>query len=237
MPADTSSVTNGSSGRAGKTASVSRPADIAAREMFTPLPPACMVTESSRWTAPRSSGPARVTVRSLLGFGVSVTIIGDGAHTAITSTPARLDGPAVTGGDLLVGDEGVDVGQLGELDRALDADLAGVGEHDDATRALDDGALDGGLGAVGGGQAVLDGEAVGADEGEVGADRVERLDRLGPDRRVGVAADAAGQQVQLDLRRAGQLRRDRHRVGDHGHPQVGRAAGGSGARWCCRRRG
>ena len=76
MPADSSSVTNGSSGRAGKTASVSRPADTAAREMFTPLPPACMVTESSRWTAPRSSGPASVTVRSVLGLGVSVTIMG-----------------------------------------------------------------------------------------------------------------------------------------------------------------
>ena len=35
-----------------------------------------------------------------------------------------LDGPAITGGDLLVGDEGVDLGQLGELDRALHADLA-----------------------------------------------------------------------------------------------------------------
>ena len=74
--------------RAGSTASVPRPADTAAREMFTPLPPACMVTDSSRWTAPRSSGPARVTVRSLLGLGVRVTIMRrvGRAHTA---TPRR----------------------------------------------------------------------------------------------------------------------------------------------------
>ena len=76
MPAASSSVTNASSGRAGNTASVPRPADTAAREMFTPLPPACMVTESSRWTAPRSRGPASVTVRSVLGLGVSVTTRG-----------------------------------------------------------------------------------------------------------------------------------------------------------------
>ena len=74
MPTASSSRTNGSSVRAGSTAMVTRPAATAAREMLTPLPPACEVIASTRTTAPRSSGPGRATVRSKLGFAVSVTI-------------------------------------------------------------------------------------------------------------------------------------------------------------------
>ena len=54
---------------------VGTPAASAAREMFTPLPPACAVTDSARSTAPRSSTPVRATVRSMLGFGVRVRTI------------------------------------------------------------------------------------------------------------------------------------------------------------------
>ena len=75
MPAARSSSTNGSSAGAGSTAIDGIPADTEAREMLTPLPPACDVTDSARCTAPRSSRPARATVRSWLGLGVRVTIM------------------------------------------------------------------------------------------------------------------------------------------------------------------
>ena len=39
----------------------------------------CEVTDSARSTAPRSRTPLRATVRSMLGFGVSVTTIPVGA--------------------------------------------------------------------------------------------------------------------------------------------------------------
>ena len=74
MPTASSSRTNGSSGRAGSTAMVASPAATAAREMLTPLPPACEVIASTRTTAPRSSGPGSATVRSKLGLAVRVTI-------------------------------------------------------------------------------------------------------------------------------------------------------------------
>ncbi len=74
MPAAISSWTNGSSGHAGSTATVATAAPTAALEMLTPLPPACDVIASTRWTAPRSSGPGNATVRSKLGLAVSVTI-------------------------------------------------------------------------------------------------------------------------------------------------------------------
>ena len=185
MPAERSSVTNGSSGRAGKTASVARPGrhggagDVHALaaglhgDRQQPLDGAALQ---------RAGQGDGAVVAGVRGQGDDHRDPVVTAHTVITSTPALLDGPAITGGDLLVGDEGVDLGQLGELDRAFHADLAGVGEHDDASRPSDDGALDGGLGAVGRGQAVLDGQAVGADEGEVGAD-LSPAPRRSPDRR------------------------------------------------------
>ena len=63
----------------------------------------------------------------------------------------------------------VDLAERGEPDRRLDADLAGVGEHDDPAGAGDHRPLGGGLVAVGRGEAVLDGDAVGAEERDVGA--------------------------------------------------------------------
>ena len=75
MPAARSSWTNGSSSGAGSTAIEGMPALIDAREMLTPLPPACEMTDSERITVPRSSGPPSATVRSWLGLGVRVTIM------------------------------------------------------------------------------------------------------------------------------------------------------------------
>ena len=75
MPSRSSSTTNGSSLCAGSTAIVGTLAATAAREMFTPLPPAWEVTDSARSTAPRTSSPVSDTVRSMLGLGVRVTIM------------------------------------------------------------------------------------------------------------------------------------------------------------------
>ena len=68
-------VTRGSVPDAGSRATASTPARVRARATLTPLPPGSVVTELTRWTAPRVSGVARVTVRSMLGFGVTVTIM------------------------------------------------------------------------------------------------------------------------------------------------------------------
>ena len=67
--------TIGSVPDAGSSATASTPASDSARATLTPLPPGSVVTELTRCTAPRVSGVARVTVRSRLGFGVTVTIM------------------------------------------------------------------------------------------------------------------------------------------------------------------
>ena len=100
------------------------------------------------------------------GWAVRVTIM-----RPRTSTPARSMGAAVgrrrsPSSVTRMSMSASSANRIG----ALDADLAGVGEHDDPAGARDDRPLGGGLVAVGGGQAVLDGEAVGADEGDVGAE-------------------------------------------------------------------
>ena len=59
----------------GSTATASRPASVSARATLTPLPPGSLVTEVTRCTAPRVSGESSVTVRSMLGLGVTVTIM------------------------------------------------------------------------------------------------------------------------------------------------------------------
>ena len=69
-----SAVISGSLAAAGSTASVSTPARVSARATLTPLPPAWLVTEVTRCTAPRVSCAGSVTVRSMLGLGVTVTI-------------------------------------------------------------------------------------------------------------------------------------------------------------------
>ena len=67
--------TRGSAPDAGSSATASTPARARARATLTPLPPGSVVTELTRCTAPRVSGVASVTVRSMLGFGVTVTIM------------------------------------------------------------------------------------------------------------------------------------------------------------------
>ena len=60
---------------AGSTATTSRPANVRARATLTPLPPGSDDTEVTRCTAPRTSAVGRVTVRSMLGLGVTVMIM------------------------------------------------------------------------------------------------------------------------------------------------------------------
>src|SRR5680860_1317729 len=124
MPAARSSRTYGSSLSDGRTAMVGTPAATAAREMLTPLPPACEVTDSARITAPRSSRDAKVTVRSMLGLGVSVTIMRPRPRR-----PGREAGHILVG-DTGVGDQHVDVVELGEAHGVLVTDLRRVTEHD-----------------------------------------------------------------------------------------------------------
>ena len=70
-----SASTSGSVAGAGSTATASRPASVNARATLTPLPPGSVVTDVTRCTAPRVSGAVSVTVRSILGLGVTVTIM------------------------------------------------------------------------------------------------------------------------------------------------------------------
>src|SRR3954469_4298301 len=74
-PLDCNAVTIGSVPDAGSSATASTPARDRARATLTPFPPGSVVTELTRCTAPRVSGVASVTVRSRLGFGVTVTIM------------------------------------------------------------------------------------------------------------------------------------------------------------------
>src|SRR6185312_13644426 len=67
--------TSGSPVGAGSTATASRPASVSARATLTPLPPGSVVTDETRCTAPRVSDPLSATVRSMLGLGVTVTIM------------------------------------------------------------------------------------------------------------------------------------------------------------------
>ncbi len=71
---DCSAATMGSVSAAGRTATASSPASVRARATLTPLPPGSVVAEVTRCTAPRVSGVPSVTVRSMLGLGVTVTI-------------------------------------------------------------------------------------------------------------------------------------------------------------------
>ena len=104
--ADCRAVINGSVAGAGSRATACTPANVSARATLTPLPPASVVTEVTRWTAPRVSGVVRVTVRSMLGLGVTVTIM------RLTDLNALLGELCAVGvGDLGVGDQGVDAGR------------------------------------------------------------------------------------------------------------------------------
>ena len=126
----------------------------------------------------------------------------------------------------------VDLGELGEPDRRLGADLAGVGQADDPAGGGDHGPLGGGLVAVGGGQPVVDAQAVGAEEGDVGAEPPERARRCRRRPRPGWwaapgRAAGAGRPAALPASRAA----TGHRVRDDGEPQVageqaGQPAGG-----------
>ena len=71
-----------------------------------------------------------------------------------------------------------------------------------------------------------DGDPVGAEERDVGAELGERRDGVGADGGLGGGADPAGQQVQLDLRVAGQPGGDRDGVGDDGRGGGRRGAAG-----------
>ena len=71
------SVTTEAGGKGVNVARALTLAAVNARATLTPLPPASVVTEVTRCTLPRVSGVVRVTVRSMLGLGVTVTITGD----------------------------------------------------------------------------------------------------------------------------------------------------------------
>ncbi len=83
----------------------------------------------------------------------------------------------------------------------------------------------------GGREAVLGRDAVAAEEHHVGAEALEGGDGVGTDGRLGGRPDAAREQVQLDLRVAGQPRRHRHGMGEYDETvvageQAGQPVGG-----------
>src|SRR6185312_3708146 len=170
MPAASSSSTNGSSLAAGRTAIDGRSAATQAREMFTPLPPAWEITDSARWTAPRSSGAVSLTVRSRLGLAVRVTIMRLNRSCDDHLDAGLRERPPVRGRHVAVGDQYVDLPGRSEADGRVDAELRGVGERHDLSRTLDQRPLHRGLVGVGRGEAVLRGDAVRAEERDVHAE-------------------------------------------------------------------
>ena len=84
------------------------------------------------------------------------------------------------GGRRGVGDQEINICQVGEGHEVLLTELRGVGERDDAPGGADHGAFDGGLVGVGGGQTVLGGQPIGAYDGDVDAGGGERREASGP---------------------------------------------------------
>ena len=181
--------TNGSSGAAGSTAiggdagGDGGPGDVDALA-------AGLRGHRRRRAAPRraASGPARATVRSVLGLGVRVRIM-----RPRTSTPARSRARAVGVARSPSSVTSTSTSSsVGEPDGALDADLAGVGEHHDPAGAARRSpawlAASSGSGVV---RPWPDGDAVGADEGDVGAELGQRRDGVGADGGLRGAADPA----------------------------------------------
>ncbi len=149
-----------------------------------------------------------------------------------TSTPRSRRAAQSRTGARPVGDEHVDVGELGEAHRALHPELGGVGEHDGLLPGRDDRPLAGGLAVVGRREAVAERDPVGAQERHVDPELAQRGHRRLADRGLGGRTDLPRQQVQLDLRHAGQSGGHGDGVGHHGQVPPGHVpaeAGGRGA--------
>ena len=235
MPAASSSWTNGSSVAArAAPRSTGRRRRRAAREMLTPLPPACEVTDSARITAPRSSRPRE-------GDGAVVARVGGEGddHATTTSRPARLERAGGASAAMpLVGDERrrprrASANRIGASTPILLESARQTTRRAAPTMAR--------LVAASSRSGVESPwsmrQAVGAEEGDVGAQPAERGDGVGADRGLGGRPHPAGEQVQLDLGAAREPGGDRHGVGDDREPQVAGEQAGRTGRSSSRRRG
>ena len=203
----------------------------AAREMLTPLPPACEVTDADPLhgaALERAGERDRAVVAGVGGEGDD--------HATTTSTPAALEGPdGPSALDRGVGDEHVDLVEGREAERrSRRRSWWSRRARRCAARAATIARLVAASSRSGVVRPWLGGDAVGAEERDVGAQVGQRRDGVGADRGLRRGPHPAGQQVQLDLGQPGEPGGDGHGVGDDGEPVVAgeqaasRRGGGAG---------